>query len=193
MFQKSTAPKSFLLNDVAQNTTDCNFIYRGRQLRRVIIQLHYALFLYFLVSSFTPLTCRATALLFQTLLLHALILVIFSQSQGTFFTLFFILSCTLCYLSLFFCSPAVVFGWSWMVSTKPMDLCGVCSVNPVNFTWHNYKRPAQELTRDRVPLRCLTRKYVHPKVPLGICLIHCNSQNRAELRNGLHIFNQAKS
>lgn len=38
--------QSFLLNDVAQNTTDCNFIYRGRQLRRVIIQLHYALFIF---------------------------------------------------------------------------------------------------------------------------------------------------
>ncbi len=38
--------QSFLLNDVAQNITDGNFIYRGRQLRRVIIQLHYALFLF---------------------------------------------------------------------------------------------------------------------------------------------------
>lgn len=75
--------------------------------------------------------------------------------------IFFSLSCTLCSLSLFFRSAAVGFGWSWMVSTKPIDLCRVCSVNPVNLTWHNYKRAAQELTGDCVLLRCLTTTHVY--------------------------------
>lgn len=102
------------------------------------------------------------ALLFETLLLRVLVLVIFNQCpKGVYSARFFILSCTLCSLSLFFCSSAVGFGWSWMVSTKPIDLCRVCAVNPVNFTWHNYKRPAQELTRDCVLLRCLTTAHVY--------------------------------
>lgn len=104
-----------------------------------------------------------SALLFETLLLHALVWSYSVDVPEDFsFCSFLYLVLHTLFLSLFsFRSAAVVFGWSWMVSTKPVDLCGVCSVNPVNFTWHNYKRPAQELTRDCVLLRCLTRTYVH--------------------------------
>lgn len=146
----------------------------------------------FLISSFTSLTCRVSfsASLWDAALACTRLGHIQTMSQGNFFPLvffFFILSCTLCSLSLFFCSAAVVFGWSWTVSTKPMDLCGVCSVNPVNFSWHSYKWPAQELTRDCVLLRCLTRTYVHQSTSGHSLLIHCKTQSR-ELRNGLHIF-----
>lgn len=183
---------SFLLNDIAQNTTDCNFIHRGRQLRRVIIQLHYALFLFsHLIFHFAHLPSFIQRFsLRRCSCMHSS----WSYSDdvpgeffSTHFLFFFILSCTLCSLSLFFCSAAVVFGWSWTVSTKPMDLCGVCSVNPVNFSWHSYKWPAQELTRDCVLLRCLTRTYVHQSTSGHSLLIHCKTQSRV-LRNGLHIF-----
>lgn len=131
--------RSFLLNDVAQNITDCNFIYRGRQLRRVIIQLHYALFLFshlIFHSAHLPRFIQRFSLR-RCSCMHSS----WSYSvdvPGDFFStrffFFIILSCTLYSLSLFFCSAAVVFGWSWTVSTKPMDLCLFCKSCELHLT-----------------------------------------------------------
>lgn len=149
----------FVIDRCSTNITDCNFIYGGRNLRRVIIQLHSALFLFshliFLSAHllhFSLRHCSRVHLSWSCLIF---------VPRDFILLIFFILSCTLCSLSLFFRSAAVGFGWSWTVSTKPIDLCRVCSVNPVNFTWHNYKRPAQELTGDCVLLRCLTTTHVY--------------------------------
>lgn len=140
------------------NITGCNFIYGGRQLRRVIIQLHCALVLFSRLIFYCAHLLRFS--LRRCSCVHLSWSYLINVPRDFILLVFFILSCTLCSLSLSFCSSAVGFGWSWTVSTKPIDLCRVCSVNPVNFTWHNYKRPAQELTRDCVLLRCLTETHV---------------------------------
>lgn len=137
-------------------------MYGGRQLRRVIILIKLCT-----LSLFSSRHLLTSCVSFSASLWDAALACtrpghFQSMSQGTFLSApFFILSCTLCSPSLFFHSATVVFGWRGMVSTKLMYLCGVCSVNPVNFPWHNYKWPAQKLKRDWMLLRCLSRTYVH--------------------------------